>query len=395
MQEIRKYVFAQSSEVVRCNFNNPVHVTDPTMRRLFKEGVSQKPSSMLAITFASSNSIIVWFRDTQTWTRQWVGNPNQRLVTDSIGEQHLHPNIHFRCQEESLEEPLPWSVKDMAVARNIRQGVNELKARRLGELEVINKELQQEIRERKQQELIIRRMLEDRQTLLKEVHHRVKNNLQIISSLLNLSVTSYDIHDSIALDLLVESDNRIRSMALIHEVLYRSDDLSTVSGGAYMHQLSTHLGKTYKRPFVKVRVQAEENIQFNIDTAVSFGFLMNELITNCYKHAFDNEMQGSVVLQLQEENDTTFILKVSDNGPGADKLQQAIGLKEVTNGDAIQKGMGLRLVEDMVRQLRGTLTVDDTFIDGISQGTTVTVVFEQIVYKERLTPSSKQARVRK
>jgi two-component sensor histidine kinase len=151
--------------------------------------------------------------------------------------------------------------------------------------------------------------------LLKEVHHRVKNNLQVISSLLNLQASQ--IPDPGTKDILRESQNRVRTMALIHEKLYQSSDLAQVDFASYLRGLANFLLQSYRGRSENVSIQVDaENIMLDIDTAIPCGLIANELISNSLKYAFPGNQRGCVTLTCQHVNNDHFELTVSDDGVG-------------------------------------------------------------------------------
>ena len=190
-----------------------------------------------------------------------------------------------------------------------------------------------DITERKQAENKQKALLREKEILLAEVHHRVKNNLQIITSLLNLQ--SEDITDAYTRVLLEESRNRIQSMALVHEQLYRSREYSSISFDEYVNQLGSTLFSMYQVDFEDVQfiVDATE-INLDLEKAIPCGLLLNELITNSLKYAFPDGRNGELRVSLQAANGK-MILRVSDNGIGLPKNfdfrhAKSLGLQLVT-----------------------------------------------------------------
>ncbi len=191
----------------------------------------------------------------------------------------------------------------------------------------------------------IRTSLKEKEALLQEIHHRVKNNLQIIASLLSLQ--SGYISDPQMLMKFQESQGRIRSMALIHEKLYQSETLATVDLADYVQTLVTILMRTYT---ANAKVQLEFRLEpavVSIDTAVPVGLMLNELVTNALKYAFPNNRPGRLLVTLGAGTDGQFILHVQDDGVGLApdfQLEQA-------------KTLGLRLVRMFTKQLRADVTL--------------------------------------
>jgi PAS domain S-box-containing protein len=203
---------------------------------------------------------------------------------------------------------------------------------------------QREIMERIRAEEQIKASLEEKEVLLKEIHHRVKNNLQVISSMLNLQAQS--IEDQSTLRVLQESQNRIRSMALIHERLYRSEDLARVDFGVYIRDLATHLVRSYRARSgpVNLRVDAD-GVFLDIDTAISCGLIVNELICNSLKYAFPDDSEGEIRVEIHLDQDDQLTMIVSDDGVG---LPEGLDFRNTGS-------LGLQLVNALVGQLEGNV----------------------------------------
>ena len=201
-----------------------------------------------------------------------------------------------------------------------------------------------DITERKRAEEQIATSLKEKEVLLKELHHRVKNNLQVICSLLNLQ--SESIHDRRVLELLAASQNRVRSMALIHEQLYQSPNLATIDFAEYIRRLALNLFRSYGADADTVSMALNlEEVVMGIDTAVPCGLIINELISNSLKHAFPPGREGEIRVDLRSRPDNTCELVVSDTG---------IGLPPASNLDT-RPASGLQLVATLTDQLGGTL----------------------------------------
>ncbi len=163
--------------------------------------------------------------------------------------------------------------------------------------------------------------LHDREILLKETHHRVKNNLQVVSSL--LSIQGREIHDEKALEAVNESKQRVQSMALIHQYLYSEDDLESINMQQYIRQLCANLFNAYKLDHELVKLNVEvEPILLDVDTAVPLGIIINELVTNALKYAFPNNSGGLLTVSLVEENNK-LNLCVNDNGIGKNSIKDS------------------------------------------------------------------------
>ncbi|WP_439128718.1 sensor histidine kinase [Polaribacter sp.] len=189
---------------------------------------------------------------------------------------------------------------------------------------------------------IIAEALKEKELLVKEVHHRVKNNFQIVSSLLELQ--SRGIEDKKALELANEGKNRVKSMALIHQKLYQNET-GLVDFDEYIQQLTKELSSLYATKDGVETTVSSKNIKFDVDTAIPLGLILNEIITNSYKYAFRNNTTSKLSVAINKEKDDNYKLVVEDNGPG---LSKDFDVKKA-------KSLGLRLVNRLVKQLHGHL----------------------------------------
>lgn len=181
---------------------------------------------------------------------------------------------------------------------------------------------------------IIEKSLHERETLLKEIHHRVKNNLQIISSLLSLQSKSLGASDLAAQGAISESRNRVKSMSLIHEQLYQEDTISGVEMNDYISRLVSSLSSSYGLDTDRVEVKIEaENILLDVDSAIPLGLIINELVSNSMKYAFPEQRNGTILISLKDSMNE-LLLMVKDDGVGMDasiKSSQSFGLSMVNS----------------------------------------------------------------
>jgi two-component sensor histidine kinase len=192
----------------------------------------------------------------------------------------------------------------------------------------------------------IKASLKEKEVLLREVHHRVKNNLQIISSLMSLQ--SRYVKDQNALKMFKESKNRVRAMSLIHEQLYQSPDLNQISFGDYIQRIAEQLFRFYEAEGNGVELEVDVNELFlNLDTSIPLGLIVNELVSNSLKHAFPNDRSGKVTIKLRS-NGKKNILTVADDGVG---LPSDFDISNNTDS------LGLHIVQTLTLQLRGTLDI--------------------------------------
>jgi two-component sensor histidine kinase len=200
--------------------------------------------------------------------------------------------------------------------------------------------------ERKQAEEKIKAALREKEILIKEVHHRVKNNLQMIYSLLALQ--SKRLKRGKAATLLRESQNRIRSIALVHERLYRSPDLANINLAEYLQLLAGNLFYSYGADPEKIKLEVDiSKVLLDIDTALPCGLIINELVSNSLRHAFPDGRSGTVRIELRPENGDRIVLTVTDNGVGFPK-DRAVGASDT---------LGLQLVHALSSQLAGELEI--------------------------------------
>ncbi len=183
-----------------------------------------------------------------------------------------------------------------------------------------------------------------KELLLKEIHHRVKNNLQIITSLLRLQSNSID--DEKIKSLFDVSLNRINSMALVHDLLYKAEDLSKINFGVYIEKLLESLVESLVRPDFEINTEVDiDAVEFNISTSILLGLLVNELMTNSIKHAFNGADRGRIYIRLIAEPGEFYLLEIGDDGSGFD-LEEDFELLD---------SLGLQLIHNLVDQLNGKI----------------------------------------
>ncbi len=212
----------------------------------------------------------------------------------------------------------------------------------------------------------IKRTLEEKNILLKEIHHRVKNNLQIVSSLLGLQ-ERYVEDDNRAVEVLKESKNRISSMAMVHEMLYQSPDIGYINVSHYIERLTTNLYYSYRKPHLSMPSVYAENISLNIDTSIPLGLIISELVSNSLKYAFPDEQTGEITVKLHL-NEGEYVLIISDNGVG---IPEDLDYENTSS-------LGLKLVKSLVEQIDGKIELDRR------GGSKFTIRFRELDYGDRM-----------
>lgn len=198
---------------------------------------------------------------------------------------------------------------------------------------------------RKQAELELKESLEEKKILLSEIHHRIKNNLAVISGLLELQAS--EVEDEKVQFVLHDSQQRIHTIATIHEKLYQSENIAEMGFASYVDELLQSIQTTYDYKNRQIRFQTNiEDIDFDITEAVPLGLILNEMVSNAYKHAFQGQEEGTITINLTKDADNgTVAMRVADDGKG---LSENFDLKQ-------NNSLGMKLISSLTRQLDGTL----------------------------------------
>ena len=208
-------------------------------------------------------------------------------------------------------------------------------------------EIGRQERLRKKAESKIENQLKEKQVLLKEVYHRVKNNMQVIVSMLRIQKNF--VKDKKAREFLTASKDRIQSMALVHEKLYRAEDLAHIDFSDYVKSLSEQLFRTYVINPDKIKLNTDIKFALlDINSAIPCGLIINELVSNALKYAFPDDMKGEINISLHTDEENNHVLTVSDNGIG---FPGKIDFRNT-------KTFGLQLVNILVDQLHSTVELD-------------------------------------
>jgi two-component sensor histidine kinase len=297
------------------------------------------------------------------------------MYTDSGGEEVAVKGMKAGLSDYVLKRDpyhLPISVKESIEKAQLRQAhdqaiealsqakqeLENLVTARTQELQQLNEDLRADIAERQRMEEALKAALHEKELLLKEMYHRIKNNLQVISSLLNLQAGSSE--DPQVRKIFQDSQARIYSMALLHETLQRSRDLARVDLADYLHSLVAELCRSYGAETQRVTIQTQlVEVWVSTDTAIPCGLILNELLSNALKYAFPRDQQGDISIALRADPGQEVTLTVRDTGVG---LPEGLDFRD-------SDSLGLQLVCLLTEQLGGTIALER------SGGTAFTVTF--------------------
>ena len=247
------------------------------------------------------------------------------------------------------------------------EGAREGLLRSRAALTETNERLRVELHERQRAQVALRSSLQEKDALLKEVHHRVKNNMQVVSSLLNLQLDY--LPDDQARPIITDTQGRIAAMALVHEKLYQSVDLARIDFTDYLHELTENIVSSFSSSARDIEfVLDAEEVFVGIDTAVPCGLIINELISNVYKHGFPDGGKGRLTVTFKRQGDDRLFLQVADTGCG---IPAGLDLRQT-------ESLGMQLVFTLVQQLQGTIEVKSP-PDG---GTTFDLTLQDVTVHE-------------
>ncbi len=299
--------------------------------------------------YLQGNPRIVDHAELNTWGECLIPFVQQtqvqsKMVAPIIQQRDEAPHLWGLLIVHACAEPRQWQP---AEAELVQQIAHQL-AIAIQQAN-LHHQVQTELSDRKQAEMNLRRSLQEKEVLLKEVHHRVKNNLQIISSLLRMQSRKVDNPQTFTV--LQESQNRVQSMALIHEQLYQSADLTQIDLNEYLHNLVSNLFRSYGISPQQVTFRIETNDTYlDLNLAISCGLIINELVSNSLKYAFPADQFGTITVCLTSGLDELAqirkgILRVMDNGVGI----------PITIDWQNSPSLGMRIVRNLVQQIKGEM----------------------------------------
>ncbi len=329
------------------------------------EKISESTDGMLTASMRIQESYSKIYEDLGQSNKALAALKNYNTIKDSIYQVELDKQVI------TLNEQLETEKKEKEIVKlNAQQAEDQARIKRVRDRNIVLTiglaslcgllwYIYSLLRKTKTQNEIINKALLEKQTLLQEIHHRVKNNLQFISSLLNLQ--SAHVQDNTALSALREGQDRVQSMALIHQNLYQEDNLTGVDMEEYFTKLIRGLFDSYNIRPDQISLQIDiEDLNLDVDSVIPIGLIVNELISNSLKHAFPDQRKGIISVSMAE-SDAQLILRVSDDGVGMDHASM----------DALKESFGYRLIHVFLDQLQAKLNIDS------SSGTEVTLHIRQ------------------
>jgi two-component system response regulator len=302
-----------------------------------------------------------WDCDMRTGTSTWSNNFKRLFGIDFDHNQgsyqafleYVHPEDRDRLHQVSLHCLETKQVGDTEFRIIYSDGsIRWIQSKFKFFYDEIGKPLRKigidlDITKRKQAEAEIQESLREKEILLQEIHHRVKNNLQVISSLLDLQ--SQRLTDPTTLKMFQESQNRIKLMALVHETLYRSKDFAKINFADYVKNLTDFLFSAYKTESNNITLELEiDQVFINLDQAIPCAFIISELVSNSLKYAFTPQQKGTIKITIKARQNQWLQLVIADNGVG---LPVDCNLNNISS-------LGLKLVQVLTEQLEGTLELD-------------------------------------
>lgn len=334
-------------------------------RQLIEQNIELEKLSLVAsrtdnaVLICNADESIEWANDAFVRMR-WGDKVPAGLYGQKLSDTDYYSGIK-KYLAESLEQKKSVRFESsMADAAGERRWISSMLTPIFDESSALKKFVivDTDISPNKELEEKLKSSLSEKEILLKEIHHRVKNNLQVIISLLNLQ-GGY-LHDEGTLRAMQEGQNRIRAMALVHEKFYQLDGISEIDFGEYIEKLCQYIFQTYPETSGKVELEVEsDNIALDLDTAMPCGLLINEIVSNSLKYAFPNGQEGKITIELKAVPENKIQLLVRDNGIGISEEYQ---LRDPST-------LGLQLIGALTSQLNGEVEMFR------SNGTTFNITF--------------------
>jgi len=264
-----------------------------------------------------------------------VHQEDQDLVWGRMADRLAGKDVPPRYEFKAVRKDSSTIYLEMVVGRIDFQGKSAIQGAVI------------DITDRKLADERIKASLEEKEVMLREIHHRVKNNMQIILSLLRIQGRA--VEDETTQGIFQQSQNRIRSMALIHETLYKSEDLAKIDFAEYINRMTTHLLSVYRESVGDIKVeQSTKGVFLDINRAIPCGLIVSELVSNCLRHAFPGKKDGRITIRMKAQKNGSYLLVIGDNGLG---LPGGLDFRKTET-------LGLQLVMDLVKQIEGSIELE-------------------------------------
>lgn len=348
--------FRTMADALRVKFRELNEVRETLEHKVEERTLDLTQAHGRLYTIFEGMSAFVYVADMQTYEVLFMNRAMKEAFGDSIGKKcwaSFHSGMQGPCpfcHNEKLTDSdgTPLGVSVFETPNDITGRWYEIQSQAIRWVsgELVRLTILTDITDRREAEQALRESLSEKDNMMKEVYHRVKNNLAVISSLLTLQ--SRRITDDETRGMFNESQGRVRSMSMIHERLYRSSDLKSVEVSEYIRSLAVQLVRSYNVSGTRIRLDINiPKMSLDVDTIIPCGLIVNELLTNALKYAFPGERTGTITLSLDKNSDASYSLLIKDDG---------IGLpKDFSFTDT--KTLGVTIVSTLVKQLNGTIEV--------------------------------------
>jgi PAS domain S-box-containing protein len=336
--------------------------------RKISKGLEQSPNSIIITdSFGNIEYVNPYFTELTGYTVEEVYGKNPRILHSGQTSSHTHEELwktitsgevwHGEFLNKKKSGELYWESASIGPVFDENNNITHYIA------------IKQDITEKKKRDAELNSSLLEKETMLKEIHHRVKNNLQVVSSLLNMQVEHYS-HPE-AIEAINTSRNRVKAMSLVHENLYRSSNLMRTSMDNYIRMLVKNIYSAYGVKFERIDFTCKvEEFEFGLDTIIPLGLIINETVSNSLKHAFPAGRSGEISISLNSirQPEGKYMLVVKDNG---------IGLPADFD-PANSSSLGMTLITSLASQLEGTAEITNKI------GTEIRIKFNELNYKSRV-----------